>query len=72
MQVRVLKPYGPWSRGHVFTDMSPNQAAALRDRGLVELLDEQAPAPADRQMRPVASLRTPRRRVASLLDPDAA
>lgn len=36
MQVIVEKPYGRFSKGHIFTDMPANQARGLIKRGLVK------------------------------------
>ncbi len=72
MRVEVIKAYGSYSVGHVFTDMPGNQARTLIGRGLVreyptEIVEA---APIDRMMRPAK--RTAKRLLgstASLLDP---
>jgi len=33
---RVKRAYGPWSVGHVFTEMQGNEARTLMARGLIE------------------------------------
>ena len=32
---RVIKAYGPWPKGHVFTGMQGNEARTLIARGLI-------------------------------------
>lgn len=53
---RVIKAYGPWSVGHVFTAMPGNVGRTLAARGLVESVDDdehekQMSSPVDRMMR---------------------
>lgn len=58
MKTEVIKAYGPWPKGHIFTDMAPNMAATLIQRGLVREVKEPGlidrvleSAPVDRMMR---------------------
>ena len=77
MRVKVLKPFGDFSRGHVIPDMSANQARAMIARGLVAEDGDDAqpavaetkamPAPADRMMRPNNSVNRRAKRPAQSL-----
>jgi hypothetical protein len=62
MKVRVIRAYGQWSVGHIFTEMPGNVGRTLIARGLVEEVADIEPqkpaderkqfaAPADRMMR---------------------
>jgi hypothetical protein len=62
MKVRVIKAYGQWSVGHIFTEMPGNVGRTLIARGLVEEVAENEPqkpiqehkqftSPMDRMMR---------------------
>jgi hypothetical protein len=54
MICRVIKAYGPYSVGHIFTNMPGNVARTLIARHLVEEVKEDAKqfkSPADRMMR---------------------
>jgi hypothetical protein len=58
MKTEVIKAYGHWPKGHIFTDMSPNMAATLIRRGLVREIKEPSlidrvfeKSPVDRMMR---------------------
>ena len=56
MKYRVIRAYGPWSVGHVFTDMPGNVGRTLLARHLVEeVRDEETKAmksPLNRMMKP--------------------
>lgn len=43
---------GPWQKGHVFTDMPPNQADEWYRRGIIEFVDGGGPyrSPENRMM----------------------
>jgi hypothetical protein len=43
MKVRVIKAYGQWSVGHIFTEMPGNVGRTLIARGLVEEVAENEP-----------------------------
>ena len=55
MKYRVIRAYGPWSVGHVFTDMPGNVGRTLMARHLVEeVRDEETKAmkaPLNRMMK---------------------
>lgn len=55
-QYRVILAYGPWSVGHIFTDMPGNVGRTLKARGLVdEVRDEETKgmkSPLNRMMKP--------------------
>lgn len=57
MKVRLLKPWGQWSKGHIFTDMPGGQARTLIERHMAEeVRDDQVngraiSSPVDRMMR---------------------
>lgn len=58
MKTEVVKAYGRWPKGHIFTDMPANVAATLIARGLVREVKEPSliqrvleKSPADRMMR---------------------
>lgn len=52
--VRLLKPWGMYSKGYVFTEMGGGVATTLIERGLAEYADEQVKAsPVDRMMQAV-------------------
>jgi hypothetical protein len=62
MKARVIRAYGQWSVGHVFTEMPGNVGRTLVARGLVEEVAESEPqkpvgeqkqfaSPVDRMMR---------------------
>jgi hypothetical protein len=48
--VKLKAPWGAWSKGHVFTDMPANQAAALVARGIAEYETAIVAAPANRMI----------------------
>lgn len=60
MRVRVTRAYGPWSKGHIFPDMQPNEARTLIARGLVEPVEAVLASPVDRMMRVGVDLMTKR------------
>lgn len=48
---RVVRAYGPWSVGHVFTEMQGNEARTRIARGLLEeVTDKAMKSPANRMM----------------------
>jgi len=54
MICRVIRAYGPWPAGHIFTEMPGNVGRTLIARGLVEEVspdERQFSPPVDRMMR---------------------
>jgi hypothetical protein len=43
MKVRLKKPWGQWSVGHVFTEMPGGQARTLIGRGIAEEIKDEEP-----------------------------
>lgn len=60
MKVRLERPWGQWSKGHVFTDMPGGQARGLIARNIAREVkdepdeDKTMRSPADRMLRSYA------------------
>jgi hypothetical protein len=72
MICRVIRAYGPYSVGHVFTDMPGNVARTLIARHLVEeVTDEKLiRSPADRMLRSEVTKQTRRKTGAQEMNGD--